>query len=331
MNYKESQKILEEINKAKKVLINLHRGPDPDSFASAFSLYYFLCSLNKDVDVVVNIGSRLSSELSLMEEVKLVRFVDYSKFDFNKYDLFISADSASWQQIVDNPNVPIPDIPIIVIDHHESGEKYGKINLNIPDAVSCSEIIYQLFRSWEYDIDKRVANLLLMGIIVDSGAFAFSNDTEVMKISAELMEMGADKAGIINKFYRTRLFDEVKAWGRYLDMMELDKKYKFVWIAVPFEEHKKLHKITSINSLVASMFSNIVNGTDFGIVMTETEKGKLIISLRSRGNFDVSKLGEMFGGGGHRSNAGGIITDMDFDKAVAIVLKTARKYARENK
>src|SRR5579859_7914165 len=128
MYYTESQKILQEIDKAKKILVNLHRGPDPDSFACAFALYYFLCSLNKEVDVVVTSTSDLSSQLSQMEESKLIKFVDFSKLNFSKYDLFVTSDSGSWQQIVDNVEVKIPDIPIVVIDHHESNGKFGKIN-----------------------------------------------------------------------------------------------------------------------------------------------------------------------------------------------------------
>src|SRR5260221_1683192 len=141
MNYSQSQVILEEINKAKKILVNLHRGPDPDSFACAFALYYFLCSLGKEVDIVLTKTSELSTQLSSMDESGIVKLVNYSKFDFSKYDLFISPDSGSWQQIVDNPDAKLPNIPIIVIDHLESNDKFGKINLVDASAASCAQII----------------------------------------------------------------------------------------------------------------------------------------------------------------------------------------------
>ena len=198
MNYKESKKILEEINKAKKILVNLHRGPDPDSFASAFALYYFLCSLGREVDVVLTKTSELSTQLSEMEESKLVKLVDFAKLDYKKYDLFISPDSGSWQQIVDNPEVKLPEMPIVVIDHHESNEKFGKINLVDKSAISCAQIIYLLLKDWEFTVDKLLADLLMRGIIADSGGFAFSNDPKVMRVASDLMELGADKVKIIN-------------------------------------------------------------------------------------------------------------------------------------
>src|SRR5258706_15776622 len=108
MNYTKSQEIIEEIDKAKRILVNLHRGPDPDSFACAMSLYYFLCSLNKDTDVVLTSHSALPSELKMFKDADIIKNVDYTRFNFKNYDLFITSDSGSWQQIVDDPKIKIP-------------------------------------------------------------------------------------------------------------------------------------------------------------------------------------------------------------------------------
>jgi phosphoesterase RecJ-like protein len=330
INYPESQQILEEIGKAKKILINLHRGPDPDSYSCAFALYYFLCSLGKDVDVVLTKTSELSTQLSKMIDAQLIKQVDFAKMDFKKYDLFISPDSGSWQQIVDNKEVKIPEIPIVVIDHHESNDKFGKINLVDSSAVSCAQIIYLLFKDWEFFIDTQMANLLMMGIITDSGGFAFSNDSKVMKIAGELMELGADKEKVISELFRTQTFGQVKAWGEYLSRLQIDRENKFVWTAMKFEDYIKLKIPAKAASMVATQFISIIEGTNFGIVMSEDEKNILRISFRSRSKVDVSKLAEQLGGGGHKKAAGGIIKDMSYEKAVEKVLETAREYAKEN-
>ncbi len=328
INYPQSQEILEEINKAKKILVNLHRGPDPDYYACAFALYYFLCSIGKEVDVVLTKTSELSSQLSLMEESGIVKMVNYSKFDFSRYDLFISPDSGSWQQIVDNPDAKIPEIPIVVIDHHESNEKFGKINLVDKEAVSCAQIIYLLFKDWEFHVDRKTAELLLSGIIADSGGFAFSNDSKIMRVAADLMELGADKVKIVNKIFRTQKFEVLKYWGEYFERLQFDREHKFIWTALPFEIENK-YKIAK--SGFSTMFGSIVDGTNFGIVMNEEEEKVLKISFRSRSeNFDVSELAKQFGGGGHKMAAGGILTGLPFDKAVEKVLETARKYSKEN-
>ena len=52
MNYKESSEILKEIKKAKKILINCHRSPDPDSVGSALAMRKVLADMDKSVEVV---------------------------------------------------------------------------------------------------------------------------------------------------------------------------------------------------------------------------------------------------------------------------------------
>ncbi len=328
MNYKESQEILEEIKKAKRILVNLHRGPDPDSFASAFALYYFLCSLKKDVSVVLTKTSELPGELVETEESKLIKKVDFARLDFSKYDLFISPDSGSWQQIVDNSEVKIPNLPIVVIDHHESNDKFGKLNLIEKEAGSCAEMVHKLFKDWDFYIDKSMAQLLLTGVIVDTGAFAFSDNPQSLRVAADLMDLGAKKTAIINKFFRTKKFKVLKYWGECFMRMEFDDEHKFVWTATPYEIEDK-YKIHS--SGFSTMFGGMVEGSNFGVIMSEDEKDVLKISFRSRNpDFDVSKLAEKLNGGGHKMAAGGIVKGLSFDKAVEKVLETARKYAKEN-
>lgn len=330
MNYPESQEILEEINKAKKILINLHRGPDPDSYASAFSLYYFLISIGKEVDIVLTKTSELSKELSSFDGSELVKSVDYSKFNFKKYDLFITPDSGSWQQIVDNSEVKTPEIPIVVIDHHDSNEKFGNINLVETNAASCAQIIYLLFKDWNFFVDTKTANLLMTGIIADSGGFAFSNDSQVMRVAADLMDLGADKVKIINDIFRTKRFGQVKAWGEYLVRFQLDEKHKFVWTAISYQDYIKYKIPAKSSSMVSTQFSSIIDGTNFGIVMTEDEEKVLHVGFRSRSHIDVSKLAEQLGGGGHKMAAGGIVKGLAFEEAVEKVLETARNYAKGN-
>lgn len=327
MYYTKSQEILEKINKAKKILVNLHRGPDPDSFACAFALYYFLCSLGKEVDIVLTKTSELSSDLSSIEESDLIKKVNYAKFDFSKYDLFLIPDSGSWQQVVDNPEVQVANLPIVVIDHHESNEKFGKINLVEKEAGSCAEVIFKLFKDWDFYIDTKMANLLMMGIVVDTGAFAFSDNPQSLRVAADLMELGAKKTDIINRFFRTKKFNVLKYWGEYLARMEFDTEHKFVWTALPYEIEDK-YKIHS--SGFSTMFGSMVEDSNFGIIMSEDEKNVLKISFRSRSGIDVAKLAELLGGGGHKMAAGAQVTGLSFKKSVEKVLEIARDYAKRN-
>lgn len=327
MNFEKSQTILEEIEKSNKILINLHRSPDPDSFSSAFSLYHFLISLNKVVEVCLVSTSELSTYLVSQDDASVVKFVDYQKLNFKDYDLMVSPDSASWQQIVNNKDIDVPDIPIIVIDHHPTNEKFGKINLVENLAASCSEMIYKLFQDWDFVINNKIANLLLTGIIADTGGFNFSDNSETLRIAANLIDLGANKTKIITNIFRNKKFEVLKYWGECFQRLEFDREHKFVWIATPFEIENK-YKIN--NSDFSTMFASIVDGTNFGVVMSEDEPKSLKISLRGRNNFNVSDIAQEFEGGGHRLAAGAKIDGLSFNEAVEKVLEVCRKYASKN-
>ena len=47
-----------------------------------------------------------------------------------------------------------------------------------------------------------------------------------------------------------------------------------------------------------------IDGVEIGIVLSEDKPGICAVSMRSKGDIDVSKLCEYFGGGGHKNAAG---------------------------
>jgi phosphoesterase RecJ-like protein len=328
MNYPQSQEILEEIRRAKKILVNCHRGPDMDSVGCALSLYYFLCSLGKEVRVVVSGKSKISPELQYFDKDNLIEKVDYAKLSFKNYDLLISPDTDNWQQVVDDEHIPVPDIPIVVIDHHETSDKFGKINLVMPEMSACCELVYGLFEDWEYEIDRPTANLLLLGIIGDTGGFQFSVDSKCLKTAADLIDKGGDFQEIIRKIFLNKKFEEMKLWGEFLSRLEKDEKYNFMWTALPYDVYKKYRNLPKALSGFSSMFMSQVAEMDFGIAMVEKDKKIMDVSFRSKGDVDVSRMAEELNGGGHKGAAGAQVTGLSMEESIKKVLETARKYAK---
>ena len=156
MNYKKSSLILKEVKKAKKILLNCHRGPDPDSVGSVLALYYFLSQMEKDVKIICPSGIPYRLEyLSGFENVETD--VDIDSFDFSEFDLFITMDSSSWDMVTGEKGGKLPEIPIVVIDHHETNTEYGLINLVDKKKASTAEILYFIFEDWEVKINKDIA------------------------------------------------------------------------------------------------------------------------------------------------------------------------------
>lgn len=331
MNYKESAAILKEVKKAKNILIACHRGPDMDSVGSALAMAGTIKKMGKNVVVVCT--SKIIDDLKFLDGAKeIIEQVNFGRFDYSKYDLFIIPDASSWQMITDNPEAQMPKMKIIAIDHHKTNEKFGYINLVEPKVTSVGELLYFVFKDWKIAIDKNVATSLLTGILGDTGVFMYpGSGNSTFKITQELISKGADKDEIVLRTYRTRSFKIFKFLGEILDRMEIDTKNKFVWSAVPFEIYEKYDKPENGKEVAASMVMQSVEGTDFGFVMVEIDRNHFSISFRSRTGFDVSPLAERLGGGGHAAAAGARIRATSFDGAVLKVLEVARKYAKGSK
>lgn len=330
MHYKESKKILAEIKKAKSILINTHRGPDPDSIGSALSLYYVVKKLGKKAEIIS--PSEVYFNLNYLKHFDKIKTINFSKFDFSKHDLLVALDSADWSMVSGDKQIPIPDIPIIKIDHHETGEKYGKINLIKKNMPSNAEVMYYLFEDWGIKITKDLAMALLAGIIGDTGVFRYPNTTtQTLRLAANLIEKGADKEKIVASIYSNMDINILKFWGEILREMKIDKRYKFAWAAIPYHIYEDYGKPVEAKSMAAGLFAQNVKGVDFGMIMVEDIKKRLSVSIRSKAGFDISALAVEIGGGGHENAAGAKVSKMEFDGAVKKVLRITRKFAKENK
>jgi phosphoesterase RecJ-like protein len=327
MNYEESAEILKVIKKAKKILINCHRGPDSDSVGSALALSRVLKNMDKEITVIC--PSDIPADLAFLEGSNLITRVNFSSFNFSGYDLFIILDSSTYGMVTGLKDSEKPTVNNIVIDHHASNEKFGKLNLVDADMTSTGELLFKIFTDWKVEIDKDVAECLLTGIIGDTGSFQYQNvGQETLETAAKLIEKGADKDKIIYNIYRNIDFKEVKMWGKFIESMMIEDN--FVWSAISLSTYKDFGEYPYAKEDVANLFFPIVRGTDFGIVMVETNENVLSVSFRSRSGFDVAQIAEEVGGGGHKAAAGARIEGLAFQEAVNKVLTAARKYAKKN-
>ncbi len=328
MNYPESLKILEEVKKAKKILLNCHRGPDSDSVGSSLAMLQVLERMGKTVSIIC--PSEVPGDLKFLSGVEKIKQTDFASFDFSVYDLFLTIDSSNYSLVSGSKDLPQPDIPLIVIDHHLSNVGFGEINLIDANITSSGELLFRVFEDWGVELTAEIAECLLTGIIGDTGSFQHQGvGKETLEVGANLIGLGADKDKIIYNIYRNIDLSELKMWGKFIENMQIDKEYNFVWSAVSHKDYKAFGEHPYVKEDVSNLFSPIVKGTDFGIVMVETNEKILSISLRSRTNFDVSKIAEELGGGGHKAASGARVEEMGFDEAVEKVLTAARKYARK--
>ncbi|WKZ26028.1 MAG: bifunctional oligoribonuclease/PAP phosphatase NrnA [bacterium] len=329
-NYNESQLILEEIKRVKRILLNCHRSPDPDSIGSALAMKGVLLAMGKEVEVICP-SDELYQNVSYLSGFDTIKKgVNFNEFDFSSFELFITLDSSNWDMVTGLKNFIPKDIRTIVIDHHHTNNKYGEINLIDQKVTSVGELLYLVFEDWNIVLNKEIADSLMAGIVGDTGAFRYPGANErTFNTVSTLMKLGGDKDKAIHNLYRSDSFELIKFYGEALSSVQIDKEHKFVWTALPHQVYQKYNKLTMAKESVASMFCQVVEGTEFGFVALEQEKDVLAISFRSRTGFDTSAIATELGGGGH-IYASGAKVEAPFNEALEKVLTVCRKYANKS-
>lgn len=321
------------IDNSEKIVINLHRSPDYDSLASAFSLLYFLKKCKKRVTVIspAKVDFENMEELGVsFEKIKEVRM---ENFDFSKFDLFIVLDSSSWFMVtgIKDFKPRFGNCKVLVIDHHLTNEFFGDYNFVDPNFSSCSELIYDLFKSWGFKINKYLANLILLGLYGDTGGLLFSNtNLKTFEYAFELLKKGADKNLLVRILFKSYKPATFRAFGLIFSEFKIDKKNHLAYLKIDLAKSQRWSIDSKVRDAFCSLFLNAVAGMRLGIFIHEEVKNIINVSLRARDeNIDISRLAKEMGGGGHKLAAGAQLYG-DFKEVSRFVIRKAREFLKED-
>lgn len=309
------------------MLLALHVAPDPDCAASVLAMDLFLRRLGKKTKIISY--SPIPPDLCTLSGLEKVEILDFGKVDFHRFDLFIALDSFS-QKMITRGSFPrrFPNgFRIINIDHHLANSRFGHYNY-VAKASATAELIYDLFNLWKVKIDKALAEILLAGIVSDSGCFQIAGtQAKTLRTCADLTDKGAVLFDNVVNYFRSYSLKTLKYWSRILDNMRLDDSGLFVWSVFSQADKEELAIQPVDIKEAASLFAPVVKGTEFGIILNEETETLTRGSLRARTDFDVSRIAVELGGGGHKG-AAGFSLNLPLEEAEKKVLETVRKYIK---
>jgi len=312
------------IKKAKKILINIHPHADLDAVGSALSFKKVIEKIDNKKTVLIVSPEVVKEDFSfLSDDVKKIKVIDFSAFDFDSFDLFLILDASSDDRITGSKKIFLPkSIKKIVVDHHLDNLVDGDIKLVEDKACATCEILFKLFLDWKIEIDKSLSTLLLAGIAGDTVFFRYFSDVKKQwKIIDHLLNLGAD-FNLIRDHYFSYSLPFLQFLGEFLRRLKIEKgkNKKFVWAAMSFEDYQKFKLPLAGQSFVADLFLAAIKGVDFGFLILEKEKNKLSLSFRSKAEINVAKIAQKLGGGGHK-NAAGVTIEGEFEKEIEKILK----------
>lgn len=205
-----------------------------------------------------------------------------------------------------------------VIDHHQTETDFGNIRWIVPNAPATGLMAFYLIRELGVAIDSDMATNLYAAIGIDTGIFRYPNTNAAsLDVAAELVRLGADPAEIAERLFNNFTKNRFILYRRALEGMEiLDELAITIIPRVLFGETGTSAEDTENFVNVALIMDEI----KISALLRELENGSWKVSLRSKGNIDISSVASLFGGGGHR-NAAGCSIKADIESVKKMLLK----------
>jgi phosphoesterase RecJ-like protein len=297
--------VVELIENKSNFAITTHIKPDGDGVGSSLGLCWLLRSLGKNAEVIVN-GDVPPSYRSLpgADEIRDVKELD------GQYDAVFVIECSD----ITRPGIAgLENAFTVNIDHHSTSEHFGSINWIDSTASAVGEMIYNLCKAVGGRITKEIAECVYMALVTDTGSFHFPNTSDrTLKVASELIKAGAKPSKIGEAVYYNYPWSRIELMRQVLSTIRRDETGRIAMMRQTLEMREKAGAIDGDNN----GFVNIplaAKDIRAAVYMREVGKNKYRASLRSKGDVNVARVAEKFGGGGHK-NAAGLGVEGDWDE-----------------
>lgn len=288
------------IKESSNILLFAHSRPDGDTTGSVLALKEYCLSLGKNADIAC-----FDPFPNYLDYIAKEKFLLPAELDFSRYNLIIACDSVErgFQNIKDKFS---GNQIIALVDHHPDITIQGDINIIDAKFSSVCEIIYDFFNFNKITLTRRMAVLLMLGILGDTGTFQHSNTTpRVLEIASDLMKKGALISKLVENTFSNKNISTLKLWGKAFEKAKINQKNGMILSVLTKKDLEECNAGTEDIAQVAGIL-NTVPGTKFSLVLSERNDNIIKGSLRSEHykGVDVSKIASRFGGGGHKLASG---------------------------
>lgn len=322
------------IKNAKNIIISAHQNPDGDAIGSALALYHLTTSMGIKTKIILS--DAVPPNYKFLSGADKIEVYDKEKhfIDFLSVDTIIVVDLND-QKRLGRLKDPFMNTKVkkIMIDHHENPYYFASPIYSDPSASSTALLVYKLIASYDdYTISKEMAEALYTGIITDSGNFRYPRTTsQLHRVTAELIDCGADPVEIYEKIYNQNSQAFVKILAKSLDSMELYLDGKLCIMIITDQMLQETGTTNQDIDLFAERTLSI-EGVIAGVMLSNLEDSDNIrISMRSKGEFSVAEVAKSMGGGGHFHAAGAREFNKDIFDVRDDIINTFREFINQYK
>jgi len=285
--------VLREIRARRRFVVTSHARPDGDGIGSALACGQILRMMGKDAEVVMYDGvPRIYQNLPFADRV-----VQADAVPPNDAVILLECDGTR-RALLEG----LDECFLINIDHHVSGRNFGHINWIDSSVMATAELVFRLARLACVPVDRDIATCLYTGLMTDTGSFMFEGTNEhTFTVARELVLAGADPALCARHTYFGHSTAKLRLLGAALS--NLHREGPLAWIWVTQEQMQRFGaREEDCEGLVNYALS--IGDVQVAIFFRELPDCRFRVSLRSKGEVNVSTVAEHFGGGGHKCASG---------------------------
>ena len=296
----------------KQVVIVSHTNPDGDAIGSSLAWAEVLEGLGHTVTCIVpNRPPYFLSWMPRINEVVIFKQADeQAREAIERAELLFCLDfnAISRLEILSDTIAANQTARRILIDHHLSPEEGFELLFSYPEASSTCYLVYELIVALfgTERLTRRMAELLYVGMMTDTGNFAFSHLTpELFRAVAVLLERGIVIPEIHNRVYNSYTAGRARLFGYVINRkMELIANGHVAYMSLKEHEMRRFG-FQQGDSEGFVNYPLTIKKVKMSAMFIE-QHNFIRISLRSRGNIDVNLFArKYFEGGGHKNAAGG--------------------------
>ncbi|MEG0430423.1 MAG: bifunctional oligoribonuclease/PAP phosphatase NrnA [Anaerovoracaceae bacterium] len=288
----------EKLLKAKKIYIFPHVIMDCDSLGSGVALALGLRSLGKEADIIIE--DNLAKNIKFLDKGYCINYKDIEE----PADTVVCVDCGELSRFPLRTELFNKGETKICLDHHKTSEPICDFNYIDPTAAATGEVIYKLLKEMKVEFTAEIGEAIFAAITTDTGNFQYSNTTkETHLITAELAEFGTDYNKVSVSIYENESLEKIKLQGKILSNLDIFADNKAA-IGIVTQEMLKDCNATMDDSEGVVAQIRAIEGIEIAILLRERQGNVVKASIRSKTNFDVTRIACKYDGGGHKKAAG---------------------------
>ena len=274
-----SPDIMTALKDARRVAVLPHTGIDADALCSAMAIcaiveHYGGTALIFSEDALPRSLEFIGGEVCMWDEAD------------TGFDVAVAVDCGDEARL--GKRLPLFNAcPLkINIDHHGTNAGFGDISRVEPDSPATCQIIYDMI---DFEIDPRLADIIMTGIITDTGGFRFSSTCPYThETAAALMRAGADSTRICEQFFDNKSFAQLKIESAVLSAVELCHGGKTAVGYATLEMFEEAGATTDDAQAISGILRQIEGVST--AVFAYHKNGEVKLSLRTDGKVNAGEV-----------------------------------------